>query len=101
MPRFVERFPGSTLVHSGSVGNKVALCLLGEADLYAHRKGLKEWDTCAPETVARALGWAVRRLDGSEHLYNRPDPKNHEFVICRPAVLERVLAALRTAGAAG
>jgi 3'(2'), 5'-bisphosphate nucleotidase len=101
MPRFAESFPSSTLVHSGSVGNKVAMCLLGQADVYTHRKGLKEWDTCAPEVVARALGWTVCKLDGSEHVYNRPDPKNHEFVICRPAMKERVLAALKAAGVTG
>jgi 3'-phosphoadenosine 5'-phosphosulfate (PAPS) 3'-phosphatase len=36
-----------------------------------HRKQLKEWDTCAPETVARALGWTVCKLRGDEHVYNR------------------------------
>jgi 3'-phosphoadenosine 5'-phosphosulfate (PAPS) 3'-phosphatase len=64
-----------------------------------HKIGLKEWDTCAPETVARALGWHVCRLRGEEHRYNQPDPKNHELVICRPAQRERVLAAIRASGA--
>ncbi len=41
---------------AGSVGNKVAMLLLGEADLYVHKVGLKEWDTRAPEALARALG---------------------------------------------
>lgn len=98
MESFVGAFDAHTLVRAGSVGNKVALCLLGEADVYAHQRGLKEWDTCAPEVVGRALGWTVCKLDGSEHEYNRQDPKNHEFVICRPSVKERVIEALRTAG---
>lgn len=98
MPRFAEML-GATQAHSGSVGNKVAMLLLGAADIYAHRKGLKEWDTCAPETVARALGWTVCRLRGEEMRYNQPDPRNDELVICRPAWRERVLEALRSSGA--
>jgi 3'(2'), 5'-bisphosphate nucleotidase len=100
-PSWMEHFAselGATQVYSGSVGNKVAMLLLGEADLYVHRKGLKEWDTCAPEAVARSLGWTVCRLDGSEQRYNQPDPRNGEIVVCRPSRRERVLAALRTAG---
>ncbi|MCY2958929.1 MAG: 3'(2'),5'-bisphosphate nucleotidase CysQ [Planctomycetota bacterium] len=98
MPSFAAEI-GGTQVHSGSVGNKVALLLLGEADVYAHRKGLKEWDTCAPEIVARALGWSVSRLGGAELVYNQPDPRVDEFLVCRPAARERVLTALRNSGA--
>jgi len=98
MPAFAAEI-GGTQVHSGSVGNKVALLLLGEADVYAHRKGLKEWDTCAPEIVARALGWSVSRLGGADLLYNQPDPRVDEFLVCRPAQRARVLAALRNSGA--
>lgn len=83
----------------GGAGYKTAKLLLGEADVYVHKKGLKEWDTCAPESVARALGWSVCKLSGSPHRYNQPDPKNHEFVVCRPHLRERVLAALATSGA--
>ncbi|MCB9914650.1 MAG: 3'(2'),5'-bisphosphate nucleotidase CysQ [Planctomycetes bacterium] len=99
MEAFHQAMGGGELVRAGSVGNKVSLLLLGEADLYVHKKGLKEWDTCAPETVARALGWTVCKLRGEEHRYNQPDPVNHELVICRPAWKERVLAALAGCGA--
>jgi 3'(2'), 5'-bisphosphate nucleotidase len=87
------------LVPCGSVGAKVALLLLGEADLYAHRKGLKEWDTCAPEVLARALGWFVGRLDGKPVPYNQPNPNHDEFLVCRPTDRERTLRALKSAGA--
>jgi 3'(2'), 5'-bisphosphate nucleotidase len=96
MPRFAEIL-GADLVHSGSVGNKVGMVLLGEADLYAHRRGLKQWDTCAPECVARALGWSVSRLDGTDIVYNAPDAHVDQFLVCRPASRERVLDALRAA----
>jgi 3'(2'), 5'-bisphosphate nucleotidase len=101
-PPWVERFAalsGAELQPVGSAGYKVARLLFGEADVYVHRRGLKEWDTCAPESVARALGWTVCKIGGEEHAYNRPDPRNHELVVCRPAARERVLAALAEAGA--
>lgn len=101
-PSWTQRFAdslGARLVHAGSVGNKVGLLLLGRADLYVHRRMLKEWDTCAPEVVARALGWAVCRLRGEEHVYNRPNPMNDELVVCRPAWKERVLQSLEVCGA--
>jgi 3'(2'), 5'-bisphosphate nucleotidase len=98
IPAFASQF-GGVLVPSGSVGNKVAMMLLDHADIYVHKKGLKEWDTCAPECVARALGWTVCKLHGEDHRYNQSDPKNHEFVVCRPAWKQRVLEALESAGA--
>lgn len=85
-PEWVERFiaeMGGTPAPAGSAGNKVAMLLLGDADIYVHKVGLKEWDTCAPETVARALGWTVCKLGGEEHTYNRRDPRNHELVVCQ------------------
>lgn len=97
--RFCERLGAAPPSPCGSAGYKTARILLGEADVYVHKVGLKEWDTCAPETVARALGWTVCRLRGDEHRYNRPDPHNHELVVCRAAWKERVLAALAASGA--
>lgn len=102
-PEWVERFGNelgqSELLPTGSAGYKTSRLLRGEADVYVHKVGLKEWDTCAPETVARALGWTVCKLRGDEHRYNQPDPKNHELVICRPAWRDRVLAAVERSGA--
>jgi 3'(2'), 5'-bisphosphate nucleotidase len=101
-PPWVETFAralDAELVPCGSAGYKVARLLTGEADIYAHTIGLKEWDTCAPETVARALGWHVSKLRGEEHAYNQKNPKNHELLVCRPAWRERLLAALKESGA--
>jgi 3'(2'), 5'-bisphosphate nucleotidase len=99
MERFCAEIGSTESVRSGSVGNKVARLLLGDADVYVHKKGLKEWDTCAPEVIARALGWSVCKLSGEEHVYNQRDYKNQELVVCRPALLPRVLAALGACGA--
>ncbi|MEZ6005851.1 MAG: 3'(2'),5'-bisphosphate nucleotidase CysQ [Planctomycetota bacterium] len=96
-PPWVERLAetlGAELVPCGSVGNKVSLLLDGQADAYVHREGLKEWDTCAPECIARALDWHVSRLDGSTQRYNQRDVHNNEFLVCRPADRDRLLGAL-------
>jgi 3'(2'), 5'-bisphosphate nucleotidase len=98
-PRFAQLLGVSETVPAGSAGYKVMLLLLGQADVYVHKRGLKEWDTCAPETVARALGWTVCKLRGEDHRYNQQDYRNHELVVCRPAHKERVLEALAAAGA--
>jgi len=101
-PPWVERFAralDAELVPWGSAGYKVSRLLAGEADIYAHTIGLKEWDTCAPETVARALGWHVSKLRGEEHRYNQRNPKNHELLVCRPQWKDRLIAALAESGA--
>lgn len=101
-PPWVENFcteMGAEKVPAGSVGNKVCMLLNGEADLYVHKVGLKEWDTCAPETVARALGWHVCKIRGDEHRYNQKDPYNNELVICRPSMKDQVLETLASCGA--
>lgn len=101
-PPWVESFAqamGLELLPCGSVGYKASRLFVGEADAYVHKVGLKEWDTCAPETIARALGWHVCKLRGEEHVYNQLNPKNHELVMCRPEWKERVIAAVAKAGA--
>jgi len=101
-PPWVESFAsefGAELYPCGSAGYKVSRLLAGDADLYVHKVGLKEWDTCAPETVARALGWHVCKLRGEEHRYNQANPRNHELVVCRPAWKDRVIAAIERSGA--
>lgn len=90
---------GGELVPNGSVGFKVAMLLFGRGDAYLHDRGLKEWDTCAPEVVARAVGWSVTRLDGTPHRYNRPDPRNDQFAVCRPGLRDGILQAAARARA--
>jgi 3'(2'), 5'-bisphosphate nucleotidase len=100
-PAWVAAFTremGGEMRGFGSVGYKVSRLLFGEADIYVHQKGLKEWDTCAPEAVARALGWSVSTLSGASHLYNRENPRNDEIVVCRPNWRDKVLESLRRLG---
>jgi 3'(2'), 5'-bisphosphate nucleotidase len=85
---------GAELVPCGSVGFKVAMLVFGRAELYVHKKGLHEWDVCAPDAVARAAGFVVCNFAGQEHRYNAPDPRCDELVVCRPWLRDRVLALL-------
>ena len=96
---FSEAVGAAEMIPYGGAGNKTCRLMTGQADLYVHKKGLKEWDTCAPETIARAAGWHVCKMDGSEHRYNLADPHNHEFVMCRPAWKQRVVDAIAKSGA--
>lgn len=99
-PPWVERVAAELhgeLVPCGSVGCKVAMLLFGRGDVYVHDRGLKEWDTCAPEVVARAAGWSVSRLDGSPHRYNQRDPRCDQLAVCRPAAAKDVIAAVARA----
>jgi 3'(2'), 5'-bisphosphate nucleotidase len=96
---FAKAIKADELIPFGGCGNKTIKLMTGLADVYVHKKGLKEWDTCAPETIARAAGWKVSKLNGSEHRYNQPDPHNHEYVMCRPDHVQRVLESIETSGA--
>lgn len=70
--RFCQHVGAEAPFPCGSAGYKTARILMGEADIYVHKIGLKEWDTCAPETVARALGWTVCKLRGKNTATTNP-----------------------------
>jgi 3'(2'), 5'-bisphosphate nucleotidase len=88
---------GASLVEMGSAGAKAMAVVLGQVDVYAHSGGQYEWDSCAPVAVAGAAGLHVSRLDGSPLVYNQPDPYMPDLLICRPELVDEVLAALREA----
>lgn len=99
MQKFADEMGNAELVRNGSVGFKVSQLLFGNADIYVHKIGLKEWDTCAPEAIARAAGYAVCRFSGEDHRYNQENARNDELVVCRPWLKDRVLDVLKTVGA--
>ncbi|HXY93593.1 MAG TPA: 3'(2'),5'-bisphosphate nucleotidase CysQ [Acidimicrobiia bacterium] len=76
----------------GSAGAKAMAVVLGFADVYAHSGGQYEWDSAAPVGVAAAAGLHVSRLDGTALEYNRPDPWLPDLLICRPELVEPILA---------
>ena len=83
------------LVEMGSAGAKVASVVQGVSDIYVHAGGQYEWDSAAPVAVARAAGLHTSRIDGSPLVYNQPDPRLPDVVVCRPEFADAVLAVTR------
>ncbi len=58
----------------GSVGLKVSLLAMSQADLYLHPSaGCKEWDVCAPHAILLAAGGQMTDCWGRPFRYNLPD----------------------------
>lgn len=91
--RVVEAL-GANVITLGSAGAKAMAVVNGIADVYVHAGGMYQWDTAAPAAVALAAGLHVSRVDGSPIVYNDPDPWLPDFVVCRPELTAKVLAAL-------
>ncbi|WP_308291518.1 3'(2'),5'-bisphosphate nucleotidase CysQ [Microbacterium sp. G2-8] len=85
------------LVPMGSAGVKICSVVRGEADAYVHGGGQYEWDSAAPVAVARAAGLYTSRLDGSELVYNQPNPYLPDLVVCRPEIRDEVMHAIGAA----
>ena len=84
-------------VPCGSAGAKTATVIAGETDVYLHSGGFYEWDTAAPVAVARASGFHTSRIDGTDLVYNREDPLLPDILVCRPAIADLLLDAIREA----
>lgn len=93
----VAKLLEAELVPCGSAGAKVATIITGENDVYLHSGGFYEWDTAAPVAVARAAGYHVSRIDGSDVVYNQENVLLPDILVCRPAIAGRVLNAIREA----
>jgi len=91
----IARALKTSLKPMGSAGAKAMAVLRGEARAYVHSGGQYEWDSCAPACVAAAHGLHVSRLDGSELIYNQPDPYLPDLLICEPDVADQILATVR------
>lgn len=69
----IEIIKPTELIRSGSIGVKLGIIAEQKANLYltATTKGIKEWDTCAPEIILREAGGAISDLTGSKLKYNK------------------------------
>jgi len=85
---------GAGLVPMGSAGVKACSVLDGVTDAYVHAGGQFEWDSAAPVAVARSAGLHTSRIDGSPLVYNGPDARLPDLLICRPELADDLLAAL-------
>jgi 3'(2'), 5'-bisphosphate nucleotidase len=95
--KYVAANLNADLVPCGSAGAKAATVIGGENDVYLHSGGFYEWDTAAPVAVARANGFHVSRIDGSPVRYNQEDPLLPDILVCRPAIADLLLNAIREA----
>ncbi len=86
---------GADLVPMGSAGAKVISVVRDVTDAYVHAGGQYEWDSAAPVAVARAAGLFTSRIDGTQLVYNRPDPLLPDLIVCRPELAEQILAFTR------
>lgn len=82
------------LVPMGSAGAKIAAVITGEVDAYIHAGGQSEWDSAAPVAVAHSAGLHASRIDGSQLIYNQPDPSLPDLIVCRADLATRLLSAL-------
>ena len=101
-PDFAEQVAGEVgaeLVPLGSAGYKTLAVVRGEVDAYLHAGGQWEWDVCAPAGIGLHAGLHVSRVDGSPLIFNRPEPKLPDQLVCRPELAERLLGAIAVATA--
>lgn len=82
------------LITCGSAGVKAMLVVTGQADSYVHAGPLWEWDVCAPAIVAEAAGLSVTDAYGNPLVYNKDRAVAPGFIVSRPEIADRVLAAL-------
>lgn len=85
------------VILSGSAGTKCARIAAGDADLYVHPvPHLKEWDTCAPEAVARGSGARVTDCGGGPLTYGKRDPRQPRGIFAAtPEAYRSVSGAVR------
>jgi 3'(2'), 5'-bisphosphate nucleotidase len=83
------------LMTCGSAGVKAMLVVTGQVDSYVHAGPLWEWDVCAPAIVAEAAGLRVTDAYGNPLVYNKERAVAPGFIVSRPEIADRVLAALQ------
>jgi 3'(2'), 5'-bisphosphate nucleotidase len=86
---------GMRVMEMGSAGAKAMAVVAGEADLYVHAGGQREWDNCAPVAVALGVGLHASRIDGAPLRYNGADTRVPDLVIGRPELAKHVIAFVR------
>ncbi len=92
--RIVAAEIGADVATCGSAGVKAMAVVSGVADLYVHGGWMYEWDSCAPEVVARAAGLDVSNLAGERIEYNKSYPEIAGFMVSRPEFTEAAIEAL-------
>src|SRR5215203_1959760 len=82
MHRIIEEFGLKSEIQRGSVGLKVGLIALREADLYIHLSPrTKFWDSCAPQIILEEAGGRMTDLFGARIRYDLTDVQNHNGIL--------------------
>ncbi|MCG8507837.1 MAG: 3'(2'),5'-bisphosphate nucleotidase CysQ, partial [Rhodospirillales bacterium] len=81
-PEVDEFLSGFNVKKQISAGSSMKFCRVatGQADLYPRFGRTMEWDTAAGHAVVRFAGGNVRKTDGSELMYGKPDFENPDFI---------------------
>jgi len=81
----------------GSVGLKVAMVARGDAEVYVHgMRGIKLWDTCAPDAILHSAGGSLTDLAGDRIDYQKPTLGLERGLAASTGVLrERLIAVTR------
>lgn len=67
-----DRLGISHVERCGSVGLKVAMVARGDVEVYVHgMRGIKLWDTCAPDAILHAAGGSLGDLCGNRIDYSQ------------------------------
>lgn len=67
------------ILRVGGAGHKVLLILDGRAHAYiVPSKGLKRWDSCAPEAILEAVGGLVTDTNGNHYSYDKNIPFSND-----------------------
>ncbi|OSM06829.1 3'(2'),5'-bisphosphate nucleotidase CysQ [Magnetofaba australis] len=64
----------------GSIAYKLALVACGRNDITFTLTPKSEWDICAGVALVQAAGGSVTRKDGSEFIFNEPDPRTRSVL---------------------
>lgn len=75
--QYIDKCKPDKIMKEGGAGNKCLLILDGECDAYIHySKGLKKWDTCAPQALLNCIGGKLTQPNGYDLIY---DPNASSF----------------------
>ncbi len=78
----LEKIPNSEVVYRGGCGFKAIVLLDNTAECYLYpSRGLKRWDSCAPEAVIRALGGECTDVFNERYDYSNLDVESFENML--------------------
>lgn len=76
--QYIDQCKPDKVFKEGGAGNKCLLIMEGNVDAYIHySKGLKKWDTCAPQALLNCLGGLLTEPNGNKLVYDKNAASYH------------------------